>query len=194
LKSIPRHEGEAELDYVVFTNLAEYAAMKRKQPSWSGTDSEWWGEASRDALPKRSDPRTPYEVFFSQKLINMNLNQVTVPVKNVPASIEFYKKLGLTLIVHTHDDYARFECPGGDSTFSLHRVDQLPSSNGIWVYFEVPDVDKQIELMIEAGIDIEEQPKDQTWLWREAKLKDLDGNQIIIYHAGENRKNPPWRC
>jgi catechol 2,3-dioxygenase-like lactoylglutathione lyase family enzyme len=124
----------------------------------------------------------------------MNLNQVTVPVRNIPASIEFYKQLSLRLIVHTNDDYARFECPGGDSTFSIHRVDDLPSSNGPWVYFEVPDVDKQIQELTEAGIKIEEPPKDQRWLWREASLKDLDGNRIIIYTAGENRKYPPWRC
>ncbi|MEM7380928.1 MAG: VOC family protein, partial [Bacteroidota bacterium] len=39
----------------------------------------------------------------------------------------------------------------------------------------------------------EELPRDQSWLWREARLKDPDGNTLILYHAGENRKNPPWR-
>jgi catechol 2,3-dioxygenase-like lactoylglutathione lyase family enzyme len=133
-----------------------------------------------------------FAVSFFTTII-MNLNQITVPVKNVPASIEFYKKLGLQLIVHTHDDYARFECEG-PSTFSIHRVDQLPSGEGIWVYFEVPDVDKRIQELMDVGLEIGEHPKDQTWLWREARLKDLDGNQIIIYHGGENRKNPPWKC
>src|ERR1700761_6468793 len=108
----------------------------------------------------------------------MNLNQITVPVRDVPASIEFYKKLGLRLIVHTHDNYARFECPEGESTFSIHRVDELPSANGIWVYFEVRDVDTHVQALSEAGVNIEETPKDQPWLWREARLKDLDGNQI----------------
>jgi catechol 2,3-dioxygenase-like lactoylglutathione lyase family enzyme len=126
----------------------------------------------------------------------MNLNQITVPVKNVPLAIEFYQKLGLRLIVHTHDDYARFECPGGDSTFSLHRVDDGPSGpNGIWIYFEVEDVDKTIEELGKTlgQAVIEETPNDKPWLWRESRVKDLDGNQIIIYSAGKNRKNPPWR-
>ncbi len=48
----------------------------------------------------------------------MNLNQVTLYVSNVPSSIPFYESLGLELIVHTHDQYARFLCDGG-STFSL---------------------------------------------------------------------------
>ena len=33
----------------------------------------------------------------------------------------------------------------------------------------------------------------QRWLWKEASLNDPDGNKIIIYEAGKNRKNPPWR-
>jgi len=24
-------------------------------------------------------------------------------------------------------------------------------------------------------------------------LKDLDGNQLILFYGGENRLNPPWR-
>ena len=31
------------------------------------------------------------------------------------------------------------------------------------------------------------------WLWREARLVDPSGNVICLYHAGENRLNPPWR-
>ncbi|MCB0640330.1 MAG: VOC family protein [Phaeodactylibacter sp.] len=37
----------------------------------------------------------------------MNLNQVTVPSLNVQRSIAFYQLLGLRLIVHTHERYAR---------------------------------------------------------------------------------------
>ena len=36
-------------------------------------------------------------------------------------------------------------------------------------------------------------PTDQSWLWREAYLKDPDGNLICLYHAGANRRFPPWR-
>jgi hypothetical protein len=47
--------------------------------------------------------------------------------------------------------------------------------------------------LIKAGIDFEELPNDKPWLWRESRLKDPDGNQIILYFAGSNRTNPPWR-
>ncbi|HBH06380.1 MAG TPA: hypothetical protein DDX92_07235 [Flavobacteriales bacterium] len=52
----------------------------------------------------------------------MNLNQVTIPVLDVPESIAFYKTFGLKLNVHTHDRNARFLSPQGDVTLSLHRV------------------------------------------------------------------------
>lgn len=123
----------------------------------------------------------------------MNLNQVTIPSIDVLRAIDFYKKLGLKLIVHTHNAYARFECPDGDSTFSIHQTTKLPTGFGVVIYFEVTDVSKNVSELIEKGIQIDELPKEQTWLWTEARLKDLDGNQIIIYQAGENRKNPPWR-
>jgi catechol 2,3-dioxygenase-like lactoylglutathione lyase family enzyme len=115
-------------------------------------------------------------------------------VSNVSQSIEFYRTLGLRLIVHTHDDYARFECPNGDATFSIHRVDTAPSSgSGIWIYFEVENVDETIKSLVEKGVQVEEMPEDKSWLWREARIKDPDSNQIIVYTAGKNRKQPPWR-
>jgi catechol 2,3-dioxygenase-like lactoylglutathione lyase family enzyme len=120
----------------------------------------------------------------------MNLNQVTLPCTSIPTSITFYRTLGLQLIVHTSDDYARFIA--GPSTFSLHRVEGTPT-NGAWVYFEVEDVGKTVADLESKGIVIAEQPEDKTWLWREARAKDPDGNVVIIYHAGEMRENPPWR-
>lgn len=123
----------------------------------------------------------------------MDLNQITIPSLKVDKSIEFYKKLGLNLIVHTHSRYARFECPNGDSTFSIHQVDVLPSGDGIILYFEVENVSEVVSDLSLKGIIFDEMPEDKSWLWREARLNDPDGNQIIIYHAGENRKNPPWR-
>jgi len=120
----------------------------------------------------------------------MNLNQVTLAVSNVKAAIPFYQKLGHRLIVHTHDDYARFECPDGESTFSLHTG---KASGSTVVYFEVDDVDRAYHRLRKQGIEFDLAPTDQTWLWREARLKDPDGNSLIIYHAGAHRKNPPWR-
>lgn len=123
----------------------------------------------------------------------MNLNQVTIPVSNLANSISFYTALGLKLIVHSPAEYARLECSSRGSTFSLHRVDRLPSGDGAWIYFEIEALDQFVENLVAQGIEIEELPTDKPWLWREARLKEPDQNQLILYFAGENRLNPPWR-
>ena len=123
----------------------------------------------------------------------MNLNQITIPVADIEKSIEFYQNLGLNLIVKALPHYARFECPEGNSTFSLHQDDSSSKCEGIWIYFEVNNVDEKVQELLKLGCSIEELPTDKSWLWREARIKDLDNNQLIIYTAGENRKNPPWR-
>lgn len=123
----------------------------------------------------------------------MNLNQVTVPSINLEVSIPFYEKLGLQLIVKALPHYARFVCPDGNATFSLHQVSALPRREGVSVYFECEDLDERVTMLQNQNIEFEQLPIDQRWRWREARLKDPDGNQLILYFAGENRLNPPWR-
>jgi catechol 2,3-dioxygenase-like lactoylglutathione lyase family enzyme len=123
----------------------------------------------------------------------MNLNQITVPSRDVARASVFYRKLGLELIVEALPGYVRFECPEGDATFSIHLVDKLPSGEGVVTYFELDDLDARVKQLQQKGIQFDELPEDRTWLWREARLRDPDGNKIVLYHAGHNRKNPPWR-
>ena len=123
----------------------------------------------------------------------MNLNQITIPSLDVEKATEFYKKLGLHLIVDARPRYVRFELPDGDATFSIHLVEKLPKGDGVSVYFQNENLDEVVDELIDKGFQFDLLPTDQPWLWREARLKDLDGNQLIIYSAGENRKNPPWR-
>ena len=123
----------------------------------------------------------------------MNLNQVTIPVADIERAINFYEKLGLKLIVKELPHYARFECPEGEATFSLHHVQDKQEQSNIWVYFEVQNLDSYVQQLLKKGIEFDELPNDKPWLWRESRLKDPDNNQIIIYFAGNNRKNPPWR-
>lgn len=123
----------------------------------------------------------------------MNLNQLTVPVLDVEKSILFYEQLGLNLIVKSLPLYARFECADGSTTFSLHKVDILPTGDGVWIYFEDEQLDETVNQLQAKGIIFQELPTDKPWLWREARLKDPDNNQLILYHAGKNRLDPPWR-
>ena len=123
----------------------------------------------------------------------MKLNQVTVPALDVAQAVDFYQKLGLRLIVDALLRYARFECPAGEATFSIHQVEALPRGAGVIVYFEHAQLDEWVGELRAQGVAFEELPTDKSWLWREARLRDPAGNQLILFHGGENRKNPPWR-
>lgn len=123
----------------------------------------------------------------------MRLNQITIPSLDVAMATDFYKKLGMHLIVDALPRYVRFELPDGDATFSIHLVEELPKGEGIAVYFEEDDLDNFVIKMQNKGIEFTLLPTDQPWLWREARLSDPDGNRLILFSAGDNRKNPPWR-
>ena len=90
-------------------------------------------------------------------------------------------------------DYARFKCPDGHSTFSIHRTDSLAKGAGISVYFECFNLNEYVSELVKKGIEFDQKPTNQKLLWREARLKDVDGNQLILFYGGENRLNPPWR-
>ena len=64
---------------------------------------------------------------------------------------------------------------------------------GVVVYFEVENLDQRCRELADAGIVFDQEPRDEPWLWREARLRDPSGNVICLYWAGGNRKNPPWR-
>ena len=121
----------------------------------------------------------------------MRLNQVTVTVNDVEAAVAFYITLGLKPIVKS-PHYARFICPEGDSTFSVHLGDASVGCSTV-VYFENDELDALVKRLQAAGLQFESEPADERWLWREARLRDPSGNQICLFQAGSNRLNPPWR-
>jgi hydroxymethylpyrimidine/phosphomethylpyrimidine kinase len=120
------------------------------------------------------------------------LNQVTVTGSDYDRSVEFYTKLGLRQIVANPPDYARFETAGG-ATFSVQIDPDEKILATTAVYFECDDLDERVEQLARNGIPFEHGPRNQPWMWREARLRDPDGNIIFFYHAGEARRFPPWR-
>lgn len=122
----------------------------------------------------------------------MRLNQVMVSARDLDASIGFYQALGLRLIVKS-EDYARFECPDGESTFSLHLEPGTRGVSETLIYFEDDDLDGLVTRLKAKGIVFEADPVDQRWLWREAYVRDPAGNRVCLFHAGRNRQYPPWR-
>jgi hydroxymethylpyrimidine/phosphomethylpyrimidine kinase len=120
------------------------------------------------------------------------LNQVTVTGTNYKRSVEFYRKLGLKQIVDNPPDYARFETAGG-ATFSVQIDPEETITATTAVYLECDDLDERVERLARSGIAFEHGPRNQPWMWREARLRDPDGNIIFLYKAGEARRFPPWR-
>jgi predicted enzyme related to lactoylglutathione lyase len=122
----------------------------------------------------------------------MDLNQVTLEVDDFETAVKFYQTLGMRLIVSQGDEYARFELPSGSSTLSLHVATGRANCRSV-IYFEVDDVDRTYAELTSRGVHFDTAPADQPWLWREARLKDPSGNEFCVYHAGLNRRFPPWR-
>ena len=121
------------------------------------------------------------------------LNQVTVTGTNYERSVDFYRRIGLRQIVDSPDTgYARFETAGG-VTFSVQIDPEEKIIATTAIYLECDDLDERVEQLARSGIAFEHGPRNQPWMWREARLRDPDGNIIFFYKAGENRRFPPWR-
>ncbi|MEP7075952.1 MAG: VOC family protein [Acidobacteriota bacterium] len=123
----------------------------------------------------------------------MNLNQVTIYSEKPLETVEFFETLGLKRIVDSLPRYARLECPDGESTLSVNIADEIVVTNSVVLYFECDDLDEKVAGLKSVGLVFDEDPTDRGWLWRQAYLKDPNGNKICLFYAGDNRKNPPWR-
>lgn len=123
----------------------------------------------------------------------MDLNQITIAVRDLAEGIAFYGSLGLRLIVKNPDTgYARLELPMGSTSLSLHEEDS-PNPGATALYFEVEDIDRRHAELVAAGITFDNPPRLESWRWREAWFSDPTGNRLCLFHAGPDRRFPPWR-
>jgi len=120
------------------------------------------------------------------------LNQVTLTGTDYDRSVAFYRGLGLKQIVANPPDYARFETAGG-ATLSVQIDPDEKVSATTAVYLECDDLDERVAQLARSGVPFEHGPRNQPWMWREARLRDPDGNIVFLYKAGEARRFPPWR-
>jgi hydroxymethylpyrimidine/phosphomethylpyrimidine kinase len=123
----------------------------------------------------------------------LRLNQITVTGTDYPRSVDFYRRLGLRQIVDSPENgYARFETAGGVTlSVQIDPDEKIIATTAI--YLECDDLDERVEQLARSGITFEHGPRNQPWMWREARLRDPDGNIIFFYKAGEHRRFPPWR-
>ncbi len=122
----------------------------------------------------------------------MDLNQVTLSARDYDEAVSFYTRLGLTQIVDAPaKNYARFECPGGATLSISAAADAHPGDNV--TYFESAGLDEWVFALKEAGVEFSQEPRDESYGWREARLTDPTGNRLCLYRAGTMRRFPPWR-
>jgi catechol 2,3-dioxygenase-like lactoylglutathione lyase family enzyme len=128
----------------------------------------------------------------------MRLSHVTLHVADVPRSRDFYLRFGFELIVD-EARYARFlarvgEGPGNE-TLSIERREG-PFRPAAQMGLEFPTagaLDAYVADLRQRGIPGVEGPVDREWLWRDARVVDPDGHEWMLFYAGRNKLDPPWR-
>ena len=111
--------------------------------------------------------------------IIQKIGQIAVPIKNVESAIEFYKEvLGLPLLFNT-ENMAFFDCNGQRLLLSLPEKDEFANASSV-IYFQVEDIKKSVEKLIEKGVSFIDQPhvvtkmgNTETWM---TFFKDTEGN------------------
>ncbi|WP_341323672.1 VOC family protein [Solibacillus sp. FSL H8-0523] len=107
------------------------------------------------------------------------IGQIAVPVKNIESATEFYKEvLGLPLLFNT-ESMAFFDCNGQRLLLSLPEKDEYANSSSV-IYFQVEDIKKSVEKLIEKGVSFIDQPhvvakmgNTETWM---TFFNDTEGN------------------
>jgi catechol 2,3-dioxygenase-like lactoylglutathione lyase family enzyme len=124
----------------------------------------------------------------------VRFNHVTLDVADLERSKAFYQTLGLIQIVDAPPRYARFAFPDGDATLSIEVTGGRDGGpDRAQLFFECDALDETVAALVAKGLVFEQPPTDMFYLWREARLRDPDGHELRLYHAGKNRLDPPWK-
>lgn len=120
----------------------------------------------------------------------VNFNHVLIYVRNLEASLHFYRDLlGFKEVEEIPADYARLRSAGSESTLALHvtksRATRRPG--GVWLYFEIKKLHQLYRRLRDAGVFFSQPPQRMPWGWIQAFLEDPDGHQLCLYWAGSNR-------
>lgn len=147
----------------------------------------------KDAQQKARQPR-PEPLNSANAGGKLTFNHAMIYVKDVERGMRFYRDLlGFKLIEDFRYEgtavYARMHAPGGDGTIALHQAgaNTSVSSDGVRLYFEVPELDDFCRKLQQKGFYITKMPQMMPWGWRHAYLNDPDGHEISLYWAGANR-------
>jgi catechol 2,3-dioxygenase-like lactoylglutathione lyase family enzyme len=128
----------------------------------------------------------------------MRLSHITLFVSDIPRSRAFYLALGMPIIVdepHYCRFIARLDAEGGDETLSIERHDgPVAPAAQIGLEFSSPEaLDQYVAGLQARGVQVAEGPVDRSWLWRDARVFDPDRHELMLFFAGKNKLDPPWR-
>jgi hydroxymethylpyrimidine/phosphomethylpyrimidine kinase len=132
--------------------------------------------------------------MFASTSARARLNQVTVTGTDYRKSVEFYRSLGPPpdrrqpgeRLCAVRDRRAERRCRS--RSIPKRRSRQRPRSIS-----NATTLTSGSRSWPEAGSRSSTVPRNQPWMWREARLRDPSGNIIFLYRAGEARRFPPWR-
>ena len=113
-----------------------------------------------------------------------------IATRDIPRALRFYRDLLQGTVV--------FEYPGHDGQPAYVGLDlgeshlgigldrnvpepDAPKSMSLWIYTD--DCDAAVEALRQGGVTITAEPADQPWGERMARVRDFDGNEVIIATA-----------
>lgn len=116
----------------------------------------------------------------------MHLDYVILYVRDVDASVEFYRDIVGLRHRFTRDGYAEFGT--GEARFGLLeevRAQELlrakpPGGGGSEVLFLVDDVDREADRLRGEGVSVLSGPADRAWGHRTLHLRDPDGHVVEL--------------
>ncbi len=161
--------------------------MKKRPPKKS---------SAKKSSPKRAAKRPAAKPSAAAATTagKLSFNHAMIYVKDVERAIRFYHDLlGFKLIEDFRYEgksvYARLCAPGNDGTIALHQAGPNDSiaSDGVRLYFEVPELDNFCRKLQQTGFYLPKMPQMMPWGWRHVYLNDPDGHELSLYWAGPNR-------
>ena len=131
----------------------------------------------------------------------MKLNQVLILSQDVERAVTFYEALGLQRLAVNFPCDARLVCPdsaegsgpedsvaAAGASLAIEHTAQMPVRPNATIYFECADIDRTVARLRARGIVFDSGPLDEPWRWREARLRDPDGNPIVLYSVDRTCK------
>lgn len=120
------------------------------------------------------------------------LNLIGLYVKDVEASVSFYKNLGFEVISNDGvvgeiklgamklDLIAQDTAKEQDESFQKDAFGE-PKGTGVYINVEVDGIDEYFKQLKDAGIKPSIEPKDWPWGQREFVLRDPDRYKLVFY-------------